>query len=254
MLSCDVVGRGPALLFIHGFPLDRWIWHHQVAGLDGFLRIAPDLPGMGESPVGDGPATMASYARALGRCLDQAGVTSVVLCGLSMGGYVAFECLRQWPARVGGLVLMDTRADADGSEARQGRERLIAEVLVRGPAAAADAMMPRLVGRSTSSSGPSWLAELRARIERAPVGGLVGALDAMKERPDSTPLLGTVSVHTLVLVGAEDVITPPALAEAMAAGVPGATLVVVPGAGHLPPLEQPDVVTQVLHDFLGQVV
>lgn len=254
MLTCDVVGHGPAILFVHGFPLDRWMWHPQVEALDGYRRVAPDLPGLGESPLGEGPASMASYAAALGGCLDRLGVESVVLCGLSMGGYIAFECLRQWPKRIVGLALMDTRADADTEEGRRGRDRLIAEVQARGAVAAADAMLPKLVGATTAAARPAWLSELRRRIERSPTEGVVAALEAIKERPDSTPLLGRIAVPTLVLVGAEDVITPLPLAEAMAQRIPGATLVVVPGAGHLSTLEQPHLVTEALRSLVRRVV
>jgi pimeloyl-ACP methyl ester carboxylesterase len=253
MLTCDVVGHGPAILFVHGFPLDRSIWHPQVAALDGYRRIAPDLPGLGESPVAEGPATMASYASELGRCLDHLGVESVVLCGLSMGGYVAFECLRQWPGRSAGRALMDTRADADTEEGRQGRDRLIADVQARGAAAAADAMMPRLVGATTLASPPAWLSELRQRIERTPTES-GGRTRGHEGRSDSRPLLASISVPTLVLVGAEDVITPPSLAEEMARGITGATLVVVQGSGHLPTLEQPEAVTEALRSLLRRAV
>lgn len=254
MLICDDVGRGPAILFVHGFPLDRWMWHPQVAALDGYRRVAPDLPGLGESPLGEGSASMASYAAALGGCLDRLGIESVVLCGLSMGGYVVFECLRQWPQRIAGVALMDTRADADTEEGRGGRDRLIAEVRARGAVAVADAMMPRLVGAATTTARPAWLSELRRRMERSPTEGVVAALEAMKERPDSTSQLARITVPALVLVGAEDVITPPPLAEAMAQGIPGATLVVVPGAGHLPTLEQPQLVTEALRGLAQRAV
>jgi pimeloyl-ACP methyl ester carboxylesterase len=254
MLACDVTGDGPAVLFIHGFPLDRWMWHHQVADLTGYRRIAPDLPGLGGSPPLAGPPTVATYASALARQLEALGVDHVVLCGLSMGGYIAFECLRQWPERIIGLALMDTRADADTPEGKQGRDRLIAEVRARGAVAAAKAMMPRLVGSTTAGSQPTWLAELRRRIEGTPVEGVVGALEAIKSRPDSRPLLGAVAVPTLVLVGAEDVITPPAVAEEMAAQIRGSELVVVPGAGHLPTLEHPAAVTEALRGLLRRVV
>lgn len=254
MLTSDVPGDGPAILFIHGFPLDRWMWHHQVAALTGYRRIAPDLPGLGQAPPLAGPPTVAAYASALARQLDDLGIGSVVLCGLSMGGYIAFECLRQWPERVIGLALMDTRADADTPEGKEGRDRLIAEVRRRGAVAAADAMMPRLVGSATTASQPGWLDELRKRIERTPVEGVVGALEAIKSRPDSLPLLPSIAVPTLVLVGAEDVITPPAVAEEMAAQIRGAELVVVPGAGHLPTLEQPHPVTEALQGLLRRVV
>lgn len=252
-LATDDLGDGPAVLFVHGFPLDRWIWHHQIAALQGHRRIAPDLRGLGATPVRAGPTGMGAYAADLEELLDERGVATAVLVGLSMGGYVAFECLRRWPERVRGLVLMDTRSTADTEEGRAARDRMAADARAGGARAIAAAMLPKLVGATTAAAAPPWLAELRDRMERMPVEGLVGALEAMKTRPDSTPLLPAIGVPALVVVGAEDVITPPAEAEAMARQIPGCDLAVVPGAGHLPPLEQPEAVTGLLRGFLTRV-
>jgi pimeloyl-ACP methyl ester carboxylesterase len=250
-LQVDDRGTGFPVLLIHGFPLDRTLWRHQMKDLHGYRLIAPDLRGMGATEAPGGSWTMGSYAGDLVALLDRLGVERAVVVGLSMGGYIAFELIRHWPERVAGLVLMDTRPEADSEEARAGRDRMIADVRVRGAAAVADVMMPRLVGATTAAIRPAWLDELRAQLLRTPVAGIIGALEAMKARPDSTPLLAGVSIPALVMVGAEDVLTPAAVSERMAATVPGAELALIPHAGHLPPLEQPEAVTTALARFLG---
>jgi 3-oxoadipate enol-lactonase len=241
-------GTGPAVLFIHAFPLDRTIWEHQLDSLTGFHRIAPDLRGMGRSEAPDLGYSMSTYAEDLVGVLDAIGVSRVVLCGISLGGYVAFEFLRRWRERVKGLILMDTRAEADSAEGRKSREALIARVREQGPLAAAEAMLPRFF---TPQVSPEIIERVRTTIMRTPVAGLVGALSAMRERPDSTGLLPTLTgIPTLVLVGAEDMITPPAIAQSMATAIPGARLMEIPGAGHLPCVEQPVPTTRAVLKFL----
>lgn len=252
-LETEVEGEGPGLLFIHGFPLDRTLWDHQVQALDGWCRIAPDLRGMGLSDAPDLGYSMGTYASDLSALLDILEVDRAVLCGLSMGGYVAFEFLRRWPDRVAGLVLMDTRAEPDSEEARKGRDALITAVRVQGAKAAADAMMPRLLGETTRLRAPEVVARVRAIVDHTPVPGIVGALKAIRDRADSGPLLGTLTVPTLILVGSEDTLTPPAVAESMARAIPGSVLQVIEGAGHLPPVEQPAETTNCLRRFLEGV-
>lgn len=246
-------GEGPAVLFIHGFPLDHTMWEHQLAGLAGWRRIAPDLRGMGKSEAPETGYAMETYARDLGALLDACDVERVVLCGLSMGGYVALECLRTWPGRVAGLALMDTRAEADSAEARAGRDAMIAAVRERGPVAVADVMLPKLVGATTAARAPKVVDHARRMIMGTSVPGIIGALSAMRERSDNRPVLAALRVPVLILVGAEDVITPPSASEAMAGVAPQAELVVVPEAGHLAPLEQPALVTGALQGFLRRV-
>lgn len=252
-LAVDDLGAGPAILFIHGFGLDRTMWRHQVTGLAGWRRIAPDLRGAGRSDAPDLGYSMATYAKDLAALLDALDVERVVLCGLSMGGYIAFEFLRQWPERVMALVLMDTRAEADTAEVRKGRDTMIAATRDRGPVAVVEALLPKLLAEDAPTRSPALVAELRRTIEGLPVPGIVGALQAMKDRPDSTDLLPRLDLPALVLVGEEDRITPPDLSRAMAAALPNAELEVVPGAGHVPTLEQPGVVTERLARFLGRV-
>ena len=253
-LAVDMQGEGPALLFIHGYPLDRTIWQHQLASLDGWRRIAPDLRGMGLSDAPDLGYSMRTYADDLSALLDALGVEDVVLCGLSMGGYVAFEFLRSWRSRVRALVLMDTRADADAPDARRARDVAASLARERGATAIADAMLPRILAPGAVTAMPRVAERVRALMAATPVAGIVGALSAMRDRPDSTSLLASLeALPTLVVVGEEDQLTPAAHARAITELVPGAQLVVVPGAGHLPPLEQPAVTTRLLADFLAQL-
>ncbi|MDQ2669220.1 MAG: alpha/beta fold hydrolase [Gemmatimonadota bacterium] len=252
-LAVDVRGDAtmPALLLVHGFPLDRTMWAPLLDALDGTFRIAPDLRGFGRSDAPDLGYSMATYADDLVALLDSLGVDRAVICGLSMGGYIAFELARRSRERLLGLVLMDTRADADSPEARRNRDATAQQARERGPAPIADAMMGRLLSERT----PRVLAErVRAMIMHTPVAGLTGALGAMRDRADSTPLLGELDgIRTLVVVGEDDSITPPAVAREMAAGIPGARLEVISGAAHLPPLEQPRTTAKLIAEFVTQV-
>jgi YbgC/YbaW family acyl-CoA thioester hydrolase len=249
-LAVDARGDGPALLLVHGFPLDHSMWAHQVATLARWRRIAPDLRGAGVSDAPAGGYSMTTYADDLARLLDRLHVERAVVVGLSMGGYIAFEMLRRHRQRFMGLVLVDTRADADGPEQRRARDDLVELARSKGAAAVAERMAPRLLGRSTQQTQPNIVDQVKAMAARTPVAGMVGALGAMRDRPDSTPLLATIDIPTLVVVGAEDEVTPPAQARAMAAAIPSATLTTIPGAGHLAPLEAPTAVTRVVAEFL----
>ncbi|MBA3260788.1 MAG: alpha/beta fold hydrolase [Gemmatimonadales bacterium] len=253
-LAVEVRGEGPAVLFIHGYPLDRSVWAHPVAALEGYRRIAPDLRGAGESDAPDLGYSVETYARDLAALLDALGIDDAVLCGLSMGGYIAFEFIRRWRARVRGLVLMDTRAEADTAEGKRARDAAAGTARERGAAAIAESMLPKVLSAATLSGSPETVERVRAMMAGSPVSGLVGALGAMRDRPDSTDLLPTLAgLPTVILVGEEDELTPPARARAMAEAIPGARLVVIPGAGHLLPVERPSATTDELFDFLRSI-
>ena len=252
-LAVDVRGDGPALLLVHGFPLDRTIWKHQVATLSGWRRIAPDLRGMGSSDAPADGYSMAVYADDLVRLLDRLHIAKAVVAGLSMGGYIAFEMLRRYRDRVSGLILCDTRAEADTPEGKKARDDSIRMVETRGAEALADRMVPMLLGRTTQQTQPQLVQEVREMVARSPVAGLVGALKAMKDRPDSTELLPAIDVPTLVVVGQEDEITPPATARRMKDAIPSAALTAIAGGGHVVPLEVPTATSRVLAEFLAAV-
>ena len=253
-LALDMAGSGPAVVFIHGYPLDRTLWRHQVEHLRGYRRIAPDLRGMGLSDAPDLGYSMGTYADDLAALLDALGVDEAVLCGISMGGYIALECVRRWRRRIRGLVLMDTRAEADSAEGRKGRDSAAAAARERGIGAVAEAMLPKLFAGDTAEVvGPAWK-QVEMMVRNTPVPGILGALSAMRERPDSTPLLPTLGdLPVLVVSGEDDRIIPAAQARALAETIPGARLHVIAGAGHLPPVERPAETTEILREFLGGV-
>lgn len=252
-LALDARGDGPLLLLLHGFPLDRTMWAHQVATLSRWRRIAPDLRGAGASDAPEVGYSMAAYADDLARLLDRLHVERAVVAGMSMGGYVAFEMWRRHRERIMGLILVDTRAEGETADGRRRRDEMIAAARSGGAAAIADRMLPLLLGRSTRQAQPLLVQQVREMIHRTPVPGLVGALSAMRDRPDATSLLASIDVPTLVIVGEEDEVTPPPLSRAMAAAIPGAAVTAIPGAGHLSPLEASTAVTRVMAAFLEAV-
>lgn len=231
------------LVLLHAFPLDSSMW--SVPG-----AVTPDQRGFGSAPLGDAPPSLDVAADDVAALLDERGLDRVVLGGLSMGGYVAMAFLRRHPARVGALVLADTKMTADPPAAAANRERLAAAVEAAGSSALlVDELLPKLVGATTRSTRPDVVSRVRAMVETAPPAGVAWAQRAMAARPDSAETLAAVEVPTLVVVGEEDALSPVADAEAMAATIPGARLAVLPGAGHLTAMEDPEAFAAVLADF-----
>ncbi|NIM51871.1 MAG: alpha/beta fold hydrolase [Gemmatimonadales bacterium] len=249
--AVDVQGDGPAILFVHGFPLDRTMWRHLIAPLTGWQRIAPDLRGMGLSDVPESNRySVAEYAADLAALLEKLEVEEAVVCGLSMGGYVALELVRRHRALVRALILMNTRAEADTPDGQAKREEMIALVGAEGSQALTDLMLPQLLCPSSLSAMPQVVEHVRTMIAGNPDAGVIGALRAMKERPDSTALLSEIDVPTLVVTGKEDRLIPVERSRTMAEVIPGAQYTVIPEAGHLTPLEQPIAASRVIGEFL----
>lgn len=251
-MAVDVRGSGPAVLFIHGFPLDRGLWRHQLAALGEWQCIAPDLLGAGESSVPADPQsyTMQRYAADLAALLDGVQARDAVVCGLSMGGYVLFELLQRHRARVRAAVFCNTRAEADSAEAKQGRDAMVQTAREGGAAAIAEKMLPKMLAPMTQKTRPDIVREVREMIGRAPVAGIVGALHALRERADHVATLPRLELPVLVVAGADDQITPADGMRKMAAQIPGARYVEIAAAGHLTPLEQPERLNHVLREFL----
>jgi pimeloyl-ACP methyl ester carboxylesterase len=250
-LAWEDEGQGFPVVLLHAFPLNKNMWAEQKLALAHRYRlIAPDFRGHGESTVVEEDSTMEQLADDLRALLDELSLDKVVLGGLSMGGYASLAFYRKYGKRVAALILADTRATADTEEARQGRYELAAVAEKEGAAAVADRMLPKLLGETTHRAKPSVVDRVRQMIVSTPPQGIVGALRGLADRPDSTPLLPRIHCPVLVLVGSEDVLTPPAEAEAMARAIPQAELEIIPAAGHLSNLEQPEVFTRLLADFL----
>lgn len=253
-LGYDEAGSGMTLLLLHGFPHDRSLWAPQLVGLSRRGRvIAPDLRGFGESTAAP-PYSVDQYADDAAALLDALGIERAVIGGLSMGGYATLAFWRRHRHRVRALVLADTRAGADSDEGKLKRRELIDLARSAGSAAVAQQMITGMVGKTTRERRPELVDSVRAMMSRAGVDGVVGALEALMSRPDSTATLPTIDVPTLIVVGAEDVLTPPKEAATLAAGIPRSTLEVIPRAGHVSNLERPAAFNYVVTDFLRRAV
>jgi 3-oxoadipate enol-lactonase len=253
-LAYEEAGSGTALLLVHGFPHDHRLWESQLTGLPTHARcIAPDLRGFGGSTV-RGSYSMDRYADDLAEFLGTLGIPRAVVCGLSLGGYIAFAMLRRHPALVRALVLADTRATPDTTEMRENRARLVALVEHEGMDPLAERQLEGSVGRTTLAERPHVVDALRRMMTSAPAEGAIGALRAMMERPDSTPQLARIGVPTLVVGGAEDTITTPDVLRALADAIPGSRLELLDGCGHVSAMERPDAFNQAISRFLGALL
>jgi 3-oxoadipate enol-lactonase len=247
------VGDRPrgTLVLIHAFPLNARMWEPQlILAEHGWRVLAPQLRGF-DGRTGDPPAaSVDDYAGDVIDLLDTLHVKDAIVGGLSLGGYIAFALLRLAPSYVRGLVLADTRPQADTPEGIEGRKRMLKVVADGGTAAVVDEMLPRLVGASTLAKNPEVADRVRDLALANPPDAVSGALRALMTRPDSTPLLRSIHCPTLILVGDEDTITPPDLAKQMHAAVAGSELVTIQGAGHLSSMEQPAAFNAALAAFL----
>ncbi len=249
-IGYDDIGAGMPVLFAHAFPLNRTMWAPNVSALVERCRcVTADFRGFGESAAAL-PYSMDQYADDLAQLLDVLHIDKVVLVGCSMGGYVSFAFWRRHRDRVRALVLADTRAGADSEEARDRRRQLIATARAEGSVAVANALLECLVGKTTRAKQPDTYDAVHRMMAQAPTDGVVGAIEAMMLRPDSTPLLASIDVPTLIVVGEEDVPTPVKESRAMHERIPGSILEVIVSAGHLANLERPAAFNHVLSEFL----
>jgi 3-oxoadipate enol-lactonase len=252
-LAYDAAGTGIPLLMLHGWPHDRTLWAGQVSGLSTDARcVAPDLRGFGGSSV-RGPYAIDQYADDVADFLDTLGIERPVVCGLSMGGYVALALLRRHRSLVRGLILADTRATADTDEVRENRMRLIALIEEHGVEALAARQLRPSLGRSTFERKPELVETVRRMMAAAPAEGAIGALRAMAERADSSDLLATIDVPTLVVGGAEDTFTPPTELRALADAIPRSRFELLERCGHVGPIERPAAFNHLVSEFLGSL-
>ncbi len=243
------VGQGTPCLLLHGFPFDHTQWHPQIPALTpGARLILPDLRGHGASDAPPPPYRLTDFADDVRALIDRLDLDRVVLGGLSMGGYIALSCAERYPERLQGLILLATRAEADTAMGRQARLAMITETQAGGAEAIVTDLERRILGDRETPAGIATL--VHDWILGTSVEGLIGSLTAMATRPDATPFLSRITCPTLIVVGTDDQLTPPAAAHSMAAAIPGAELVEVPDAAHLVSLEQPAIVNPIIERFL----
>ncbi len=249
--SCDK----PAILLIHGFPLSSQMWEPQLDDLADYVRvIAPDLRGHGGSDSVAGPYSITMLAD---DCADLLGYLNVstpfVVCGLSMGGYIALEFYRRYPEHVAGLILAATRAGADSAEGKANRDKAAELAKSEGATAVSAGMLPKMLASKNSESYEDLVDFVQDILSTVSLNGVVGGLAAMRDRIDSTPMLGDINVPVLIIHGADDQLIPVSEADAMHKAIPNSELVVIPDAGHLPNLEQPDAFNDAVIDFLEEL-
>lgn len=253
-LAVHTSGSGIPVLFLHAFPLDHRMWHRQLPLAEHLRLVIPDQRGFGQSTDGK-PESICQLAHDAVALLDALHVAGpAVICGVSMGGYVAQHVAVRYPDRVAAVVLIDTKLEADTEEARAARSDLAERVGRVGQAILADAMIPKLLATSSEARAlpgrNDVIERLRKSITSQSVPTIQAALATLASRPDMTESMRKVEAPTLLVVGAEDVITPPACMAAAEAVIPNAKLLEVPFAGHLVPLERPEIFNAALLSFV----
>ncbi len=249
-IGYDEAGTGTPLVLLHAFPLDRGMWRPQLAALGEVTRVvALDLPGFGESAPT--PFSIERAADVVAEFLAARDVPKAVVCGLSMGGYVALALARKHPDALAGLVLADTRAGVDDRTTKENRTKSIALVEEKGSVALFETMLPKVMSESALTGKPDLIERLKALAARQPAPSVVAALAALRDRPDANPGLKAITVPTLVLVGEYDAVTPPLSAANLSAQIRRSTLLHIPGAGHLSNVENPDAFNAAVCGFIA---
>ena len=254
-VAYDDVGRGDALVLVHGHPFDRTMWHPQVEhfGRKGLRVIAPDLRGYGESTVVPGKTTLETFARDIERLLDHLEVGMAVLAGLSMGGQIVMEFHRLFASRLRGLVLADTSARAESEEGKKARNEMADQLLRGGMGPYAEEVLPKMIAPANVEVLSKVARHVLSMMRGTSPEGAAAALRGRAERPDYVEMLSLIEVPTLVVVGRDDEFTPIADAELLHYRIRGSRLVIVDGAGHMPNLERPDKFNAAMESFLASV-
>ncbi len=253
-LAYNDTGRGLPIVFLHAFPLNRTMWAVQESALSSQFRvIAIDLRGHGESDAPLWHYSLDQSADDVRALLDHLSIQQALFVGLSMGGYILLAFYRKHADRVKGMVLADTRAQADTAEGKTGRFQMAQIAYKQGPSAIADIMIPKLLSPATIQTKPEIVQQVRTMIEGNQISGIAGDLMAMAERHDSVPLLKQIGCPAQIIVGELDQATPPADAKLMANQIPHARLALIPNAAHLANLEEPEAFTKIVAEFAGEL-
>lgn len=254
-LPVDILGRGPPLVLLHSFPLDKRMWIRQHPLADIAELFLPDLPGFGDSETPAAALSVDEVAESVAVMLDAQSVKDrVVMGGLSMGGYVALAFARKYPDRLRGLILADTRAEADDDTLKAARTKTIALATQHGSAGVVRAMLTKLLGRTTLRTKPEIEEAIEEMGSSQKVGGVIAALQTLRDRPDAVAGLSEIAVPTLLIVGEEDEITPLSCAQTMNAKIRLSEIARIPGVGHMSALEDAEAFNRAVRGWLERLL
>jgi 3-oxoadipate enol-lactonase len=253
LLHYEDRGSGPCVVFLHPTPVDHCFWQPVAALLESDYRVLlPDLPGHGQSPLGDQTASMETMGHAVLRLLDALSVESAIFCGCSIGGYLLYELWRQAPERMQALAICSAKPHADTAETRRARQVTIEGIERRGTASFFDAMLDTLVGAPAKERDPDIVHRLSAMMERMSAESAIAIQRALAARPDSMATAATIRVPTAVLAASLDCGSTPTEMRELANAVPGSTFYLLQEMGHYAPYEQPRLVGALLRRFADE--
>ncbi len=242
------------IIFVHGFPYDHTMWDKQIDHLkDDYYCVTYDIRGLGSSSVGDGQYTMESYVDDLLEIISELKLTKPVLCGLSMGGYMAFRAIERSQDTFGALILSDTRAEADSDEGKLIRASKIKQINEEGIEAFVDSFVPTCFAHDTIVNRSDLFQSVLNKCKTNDPIGVKGALIAMLSRTDTTNYLSNISIPTLIIVGENDALTPPAVMKSLNESIPNSKFVVISDSGHMTPIEKPEAVNEAISDFMKKL-
>lgn len=242
------------IIFIHGFPYDHTMWDKQIDELKSYYYcVAYDIRGLGESPLGDGQYTMESFVDDLEAVIDYLGLKKPVLCGLSMGGYIALRAVERNESNYSGLILYDKRSSADTDEGKIKRAENIKKINTLGVKQFVNDFVPHCFSvKSITDSNDEYTKVLNKSLNSNAIG-VKGCLLAMAGRTDTTSYLSQIRIPTLLLCGEDDHLTPPDVMELMAEQIPNSQFEIVPNAGHMSPIENASFVNSKIKKFLSRI-
>lgn len=245
---------GTPVVFIHGFPFSLEMWEPQMRALpNNFRAIAYDIRGHGQSDIGDGQYSIEFFVDDLISLLDHLVVSKAIVCGLSMGGYIALRAYERHPDRFAGLVLCDTKSEADSNEGKIKRAESLEAVKVYGVGQFAEGFVKNVFAPQTLVSNSSVVESIRTIIKGNAAIGIGGTLLALASRTDTTAVLAKISVPTLILCGEHDILTPPGDSESMHRQIKGSEFHVIANAAHLSNIENPGAFNDTLISFLKSI-
>ncbi|MFG3140017.1 alpha/beta fold hydrolase [Streptomyces sp. NPDC048211] len=249
-------GEKPPVVLVHGHPFNRTMWQPQTEALvtAGYRVVVPDLRGYGDSGIVPGRTLLADFAGDIAALLEHLGIARAVVGGVSMGGQIAMEFHRAHPDRVAALVLSDTSPVAETPDGKAFRNRLADRLLAEGMGGYADEVIDKMLAPYNVTGLPDVAARVLRMMRNTSPEGAAAALRGRAERPDYRDSLAGADVPVLVLVGADDVYTPVPEARLLHGLIPGAELVVIEGAGHLPGVERPEAFNDAVVRFLAKAL